>query len=193
MKWGPAVKKKKRWARHRQTNQSLTLLPHICRLLSLFCFNSISVSVLNNDDMLLCCVFLGWHSPEVTSPGWQSVLISTMRLLTLAMFRWASEILPLWLLQQRVTIFSNCVFGSSPVTILVNCSRNASVLKCNVAVKSISLFVSSGQFHLHYCISFSFLSVLSPLQILLVPFICVHPWLTVCECHSHLTSVHLWS
>lgn len=145
-------------------------------------FHSISASVLNNDSMLLCCVFLGWRSPEVTSPGWQSVLISTMRLLTLAMFRWASEILPLWLLQHGVTIFSNCVFGSSPVTILVNCSINASALKCNVAVESISLFVASGQFHLHYCTSFFF--HLSCQCVIFKIGICLKwPWLDRCRRH----------
>lgn len=156
VKWGPI----KWWARHRQTSQpaaslSLTHRPDIFLFPLLLCFAFLSIMVSLCWILMRCCCavfFLGWRSLEVTSPGWQSVPISTMRLLTLATFRWVLQILMLWLLQQRVTMFSNFVFGSCSVALLVNCSRNASALKCSVALESISLFVFFKQFHPHYFI-----------------------------------------
>lgn len=85
--------------------------------------------------------FLGWRSPEVTSPSWQSVPISTMRLLTLAMYRWVLKITEATSKPESYDVY-NCVFGTSSGAIVFNCSRKAPFLKCDVGVESISLIFS---------------------------------------------------
>lgn len=71
--------------------------PFIPLLLSFaLCFAFLSIMMSVCWILMRCCCavcFLGWRSPEVISPGWQSVPISTMRLLTLATFRWVLKIL----------------------------------------------------------------------------------------------------
>lgn len=46
-------------------------------------------------------------------------------------------------------MFSNCVFGSSSVAVLVNCSRKESFFKRSVAAESITLFAFPGQLLLY--------------------------------------------
>lgn len=64
---------------HAQAQTFLLLCPLGFHLHHVPCHTHVSV--------FCVCVFLGWHSPEVTSPDWQSVPTSTMKLLTLETFR----------------------------------------------------------------------------------------------------------
>lgn len=75
--------------------------------------------------VLVLCMgfFLGLHSLEVISPGWQSVPISTMRLLILETFRWVLKVL--WMM---------LCFKWDLWLGFINPWWYALVLKCNLAV-----------------------------------------------------------
>lgn len=114
-----------------------------------------SDTVLNTDGLLLCCVVYRLTFPRGHFPRLAECAHFHYETVDFGNVQVSPEI-TVWLLQQRVTIFRNCVFGSSSADIFVNYSKNALLLKCNVVIKSVSLFVCYGQSHPHNCIFLPF-------------------------------------